>query len=124
MSDRIKVLLQKRSSLKSQITNLTNLFENNKLDDTTLKLRIARLTILYHAFEDHNDELVLLDSNESVQDEFHNLQERFYNLSGKVENRFEPRDHFKYREQCVKQRQSSGTIGTVGFGQETTDQIA
>lgn len=90
MSDRIKLLLQKRTSLKSQITNLTNLFEKRKLDDATLKLRMSRLSDLYHAFEDYNDELVILEPNENYQDEFHNLQERFYNLAGKVENHLSP----------------------------------
>lgn len=85
MSERVKLLVQKRTSLKSQITNLINLFKKNKVDDA-LKLRIARLTDLYHAFDEHNDELVILEPGENIQDEFHNLQERFYDLAGKIEN--------------------------------------
>lgn len=86
MSDRIKFLLQKRTSLKSQITNLTNLLDNDKLDNATLKLRIVRLTQIYHAFEDYSDELAILEPDEGHQNEFVNIQERFYNLAGRIEN--------------------------------------
>ncbi|GAB1869625.1 DUF1758 domain-containing protein [Camponotus japonicus] len=86
MADQIKLIVQKRTSLKAQITNLNNLFDKNKIDDATLRLRIARLTELFHAFEDHHDELMVLEPNENYQDEFHALQERYYDLAGKVEN--------------------------------------
>lgn len=88
MSDQIKLLIQKRTSLKSQIVNLENLVNENKLDNTTLKLRIARLTVLYHAFEDYNDELILLDPDSSHNDEFVNIQEQFYSLAGNIESNF------------------------------------
>lgn len=86
MSERLKLLIQKRISLKSQITNVTNLFDKGKLDDATLKLRMARLTELHHAFEDLNDELIVLEPNENHQDELNHIQDRFYQLAGKVEN--------------------------------------
>lgn len=57
-----------------------------KLDNVTLRLRIARLTVLYHAFEDYNDELALLDPDGGHSDEFAAVQERFYSLAGNVEN--------------------------------------
>lgn len=85
MAERVKWLMQKRTSLKSQITNLTNLFEGSKIDDNSLKLRMARLTELYNAFEEHNDELMMLELNENVQDEFINLQDRFYNIASKID---------------------------------------
>lgn len=86
MADRIKLLIQKRISLKSQMTNVNNLFEKGKLDNATLRLRINRLTELYYAYEKHNDELAVLDSDEKHQEEFLNIQERFYSLAGRVEN--------------------------------------
>ncbi|XP_071641515.1 uncharacterized protein [Temnothorax longispinosus] len=86
MSERIKLLMQKRTSLKSQITNVSNLLDKGKVDNATLTLRIARLTELYQNFEDLNDELVVLEPDEGHQDEFTHIQERFYSLAGKIEN--------------------------------------
>jgi hypothetical protein len=41
---------------------------------------------LYHAFEDFNDELAVLDPNDGHQTEFATIQDRFYILAGKVED--------------------------------------
>lgn len=70
MSERIKLLIQKRTSLKSQIINISNFLEKGKVDNTALELRIARLTDLYHAFEEYNDELAKLEPDKGHQDEF------------------------------------------------------
>ncbi|XP_067208501.1 uncharacterized protein [Linepithema humile] len=86
MADRIKILVQKRTSLKSQITGLSNILDKGNTDDVALRLRIKRLTELYHAFEEYNDELTVLDSNEIHQTEFINIQERFYSLAARVES--------------------------------------
>lgn len=86
MSDKIKLLIQKRTSLKSQITNLANLIEKGKIDNATLKIRSARVTELYHAFEEHNDELLILDPNDAHQAEFEAVQERYYTLARKIES--------------------------------------
>lgn len=86
MTEKIKLLTQKRISLKSQITNLSNIIEKGKIDNTALKLRIVRVTELYHAFEEHNDELAILDPDGGHQDKFVNIQESFYSLAGKIEN--------------------------------------
>jgi hypothetical protein len=61
MADRIKILVHKRTYLKSQITNLSNLVEQDKVSGTALKLRKERLTELYHAYEEYNEELTMLD---------------------------------------------------------------
>lgn len=90
MADRIKFLLQKRTSLKSQITILSNLLEKGGTSNTSLKLRIARLTELYHAFEGYNDELVVADPNDAHIDEFVNIQDRFYNVASKIEEILNP----------------------------------
>jgi hypothetical protein len=87
MADRIKFLIQKRTALKIQITNLANLLDKNKLDDATLKLRIARLTELYNAFEESHDELAVADPNDAHQEEFDTLQDRFFSLAGRIETR-------------------------------------
>lgn len=86
MAERVKILIQKRTSLKSQITNLANLVDKGKIDNATLKLRSARLTNLYYAYEEYNDELAVLDPNDAHQIEFANIQERYYSLAGRIEN--------------------------------------
>lgn len=47
MTERVKLLIQKRTSLKAQITSLTNLIEKDRYDKPALKLRMARITDLY-----------------------------------------------------------------------------
>ncbi|KYM98363.1 hypothetical protein ALC62_10933 [Cyphomyrmex costatus] len=88
MSNSIKVLLQRRTFLKSQITQLTNVLDKGAPDNTTLKLRIARLTEVYNAYEEHNIELTVLDpdNQDSHQDEFVNVQERFFSLASRIDN--------------------------------------
>ncbi|KYN16906.1 hypothetical protein ALC57_10816 [Trachymyrmex cornetzi] len=86
MADKVKLFLQKRTLLKSQIT-LSNLLDKGRIDGKTLRLRITRLTELYHAFEEYNDELMVLDPSDVHQSEFSNIQERFYTLAGNVENK-------------------------------------
>jgi len=100
MADRVKILIQKRTSLKSQITNLSNVLEKGKSEEVALKLRMKRLTELYHAFEDYNYELSVLDSDESHQNKFSNIQERFYTLAARIENRFE-RENRNQRDKTV-----------------------
>jgi len=92
MSDRIKLLLQKRTSLKSQITGLSNILDKDRIDKTSLKLRMKRLTDLYHTFEENNDELAVLDSNENHQAEFANIQDRYYALAARIENVLQPEE--------------------------------
>ncbi|XP_039309629.1 uncharacterized protein LOC113004665 [Solenopsis invicta] len=71
---------------KSQITNLTNLLDKGAVDNAALKLRIARLTDVYHSFEDQNLELEVLDPNDNHQEEFLSLQTRFFDLAGRIES--------------------------------------
>lgn len=85
MTDKIKLLVQKRTSVKSQITNLNNILDKGELDHIAVRFRMNRLTELYRAFEDHNDELAVLDSDERHQIEFANLQNRYYSLASRVE---------------------------------------
>jgi len=86
MTDKVKIFIQKRTSLKAQITNLANLIDKGGIDNGTLKLRIERLKMLYHAFEEFNDELTVLDPSDTHQIEFLNIQDRFYSLAGKIED--------------------------------------
>ncbi|XP_018360522.1 PREDICTED: uncharacterized protein LOC108759538 [Trachymyrmex cornetzi] len=92
MTERLKLLIQKRTSLKAKLTGLANALDKGRFDNVTLKLRVARLTELYHTFEDYNDELALLDPDDGHQAEFTNIQERFYSLAGRAENILNPAD--------------------------------
>ncbi|XP_011169796.2 uncharacterized protein LOC105202814 isoform X1 [Solenopsis invicta] len=86
MVDRAKLLIQKRTSLKSKIINLSNLLDKDKINGVELRLRGARLTELYHAYEEYSDELAVLDPSDAHTDEFADIQERFYILAGRIEN--------------------------------------
>lgn len=86
MVDRIKLLVQKRTSLKSQITNLSNLLDKGTVDKNTLEFRIARITVLYNAFEELNDELLVLDPSDIHRSEFEGIQERFITLSTRIKD--------------------------------------
>lgn len=90
MAEKIRMLIQRRTSLKSQITNLSNTLDKGRLDETALKLRMKRVNELYNAFEEYNDELAILDPNEAHQTEFINIQERFYSVASRVENIVNP----------------------------------
>jgi len=89
MTDRIIIL---RNEHQAQITNWVNSLDKGKVDDSTLKLRIARLTTLYRTFEEFNDELAVLDPNDTHQVEFLDIQDRFYCLAGKIKDRLNRTD--------------------------------
>ncbi|XP_018401178.1 PREDICTED: uncharacterized protein LOC108778474 [Cyphomyrmex costatus] len=86
MAERIKILVQKRTSLKAQITGLTNALDKGKIDNITLKLRIAHLTDVYHAYEEFHDELLVLDPSGDHLTEFTNVQDRYYTLASRIES--------------------------------------
>ncbi|XP_066585554.1 uncharacterized protein [Prorops nasuta] len=86
MTERVKLLIQKRITLKSQITNLTNILDKGQIDNASIKLRIGRLTSLYHTFKESFDELMVLDPQGIHQSEFDFIQERFYALAARIEN--------------------------------------
>jgi hypothetical protein len=52
---------------------------------------MARVTELYHTFENFNDELGLLDPKDSHSDEFANVQERYYSLAAAAAKIMNPR---------------------------------
>ncbi|XP_012535770.1 uncharacterized protein LOC105836345 [Monomorium pharaonis] len=86
MTNRVKLLMQKRTTLKSQITNLANIVDQDRLENTALKLRILRLTTQFHTFQDLNGELILIDSDGGHADEFVIIQDQLYDLAGKIDN--------------------------------------
>ena len=59
-TDRIAYITKKRSVLKGQITNLHSAVSRNDLDNTNVKLRFARLTELFHEYEELHVELEII----------------------------------------------------------------
>ncbi|XP_066583799.1 uncharacterized protein [Prorops nasuta] len=90
MTERVKLILQKRTALKAQITTLINILDGGSTDTTVIKLRMKRLTELYNGFEDLLDELMIIEPKEEYQLDFEALQERFYCLASRVENLINP----------------------------------
>ena len=85
-ADRIRHILHKRTSLKGQITSLTNAVNDNRLNSTNLRLRITRLTKLFRAYEELNDELSVLESDDYNLNEFLEIQNSFYDIAAKIED--------------------------------------
>lgn len=85
MARRIKFLTQKRTSLRARIDDLTDLLASDTVDHAVVKLRSARLTELFHAFEEYNDELMTIDSNGNHNTEFNEIQARYYALTAKTD---------------------------------------
>ncbi|XP_066600697.1 uncharacterized protein [Prorops nasuta] len=86
MADRVRLIIQKRTALKAQMTTVSNILDKDNIENTVIKLRMKRLTELFHNFEELADQLMILDSNEDHQNELESLQERFYTLASRVEN--------------------------------------
>ncbi|XP_066588157.1 uncharacterized protein [Prorops nasuta] len=86
MAERIKLILQKRSALKSQITVFGNILDKSNIDISAMKLRLKRLTELFNNFEELFDELMVMEPNPEHQTEFESIQDRFYSVAGKAEN--------------------------------------
>ena len=87
---RVKVITQKRTTLKNQITTLQNLFDQRKINDSILKLRMARVTDLFYKFEELNDELNVLDPDNESSNDFDDIQSRYYNLASVVQIHLNP----------------------------------
>lgn len=85
MPPKIKLFLQKRVYLKSQIDKLTNLLDTGTVDNIALKLRSARLSEIYHDVENQSVELMTVDPRDVHVIEFDDIQERFYALITRIE---------------------------------------
>ena len=82
--ERIKFIAQKRATLKMQITNLHNLFAQEKIDTVNSKMWLQRITELLHAYEELQDELAILDPENDRLSEFSKIQDRFYDLASRI----------------------------------------
>ena len=113
MADKIKLIVQKRTSLKSQLTSLNNILDKGNVDRSALKLRMSRVTELYRAFEEYNDELALLDPNDTHVTEFENVQERYYSIASKVEYILQPSDHMESETNASFVETRSNSTATI-----------
>lgn len=82
---RVKFINQKRTTLKIQLTNFEKLVAEDRLDDANLKLRLDRITELFHAYEEFHDELAILEPTNEHLDEFDDIQNRYYAIASQVQ---------------------------------------
>ncbi|XP_066596263.1 uncharacterized protein [Prorops nasuta] len=82
---RARLILQKRITLKTQITILTNTIDNDRLDNVNVKLRFERISDHFKNYEELHDELMILEPNGDHLEEMLEVQDRFYSLASKVD---------------------------------------
>lgn len=81
---KIKVFIQKRTSLRAQLTQLTNAVNENQPDKNVIELRFKRVTDLLHAYEEIHDEWSVLKPTDERLNEFTEIQNDYYVTAGKV----------------------------------------
>jgi len=84
--NRPKYINQKRSTLKAQLTGLERLVAENRVDEVNLKMRLKRITELFHAYEELHDELEILEPENEHLGEFDDIQNRYYEIASKIDN--------------------------------------
>ncbi|XP_071649486.1 uncharacterized protein [Temnothorax longispinosus] len=82
---RLRYISQKRSTLKAQLTNLEKIIAEDRLDEANLKMRLKRITELFHAYEELHDELQLLEPADENLVELNDIQDRYYTVASKIE---------------------------------------
>lgn len=87
MTERVKIIIRKRITLKTQITNLEKILVETKLEPANIKARFSRVKELFTAYGDLHDELALLiEPDNDALLEFNNIQDRYYALVAKIES--------------------------------------
>lgn len=82
---RIAQIFQKRATLKIQITTLRNAVAQKKIDKTNVKLRLTRLTELFHNYEEMHDELAVLEATNDGLNQLPDIQDEYYELATAIE---------------------------------------
>ncbi|XP_066599988.1 uncharacterized protein [Prorops nasuta] len=77
---RVKLIHQKRTTLKTQITLLVKAVAENKYDTVNLRLRSDRITQLFHEFEELQTELSMIAPEDERMDDFIDVQDKYYDL--------------------------------------------
>ncbi|XP_036142117.1 uncharacterized protein LOC118645351 [Monomorium pharaonis] len=88
--NRLKFINQKRTTLKAQLTNFEKLIAEDRYDDANIRLRLKRITELFHAYEEFHDELAILEPSEDHSDEFDEIQNRYYVIASRFEKPAQP----------------------------------
>lgn len=57
----------------------------NRVDEANLKMRLKRITELFHAYEQLHDELEMLEPEDEHLSEFDDIQNRYYAIASKIE---------------------------------------
>ncbi|XP_066588100.1 uncharacterized protein [Prorops nasuta] len=86
MATRVQLLLQKRSTLRSQIVNLERILDKGKIDRISLRLRMRRLEEQFYSFEEDNNELAILEPDQRQETEFIDIQDKYYALASRVDS--------------------------------------
>lgn len=77
----IAVVTKKRSVLKGQMTNLRAAVDRGELNATNVRMRVQRLTELFHQYEDLHAELEENEENNAILAE---VQDTFYDLISSI----------------------------------------
>lgn len=83
--NRQKYISQKRSTLKTQLTNLEKIVAENRVDETNLRMRLKRITELFYAYEELHDELEMLEPEDEHLGELADIQNRYYEIASKID---------------------------------------
>ncbi|XP_066595071.1 uncharacterized protein [Prorops nasuta] len=110
MVERVKLIIQKRTAFKSQLTIISNLVEKDNIDLGTINLRVKRLSELYKTLEDLTDELMILDANEDHTVEFQTIQDRYFDVVNKAEKLQGGRDNTSTASTSNTSQRDSGVI--------------
>ena len=84
MDERIKVITQKRTSLKAQLTSLQNLIKQENYDASIATLRLARVKELWENYEELHDELAVLSPEDERLGEIDGIRDRYFTLASQL----------------------------------------
>ncbi|XP_076546669.1 uncharacterized protein LOC143305752 [Osmia lignaria lignaria] len=83
--DRIRVINRRRTTLKTQVTQLVNNVASGRFNKLVLKSRLARVTDMLTAYEELNDELAIIDPTNDRLDDILEIQDQYYECAGAIE---------------------------------------
>ena len=89
---RVKLLKQKRTTLKVQLTSVNNFIEKNRenLDLVHLQLRSNKLNDLFDNFDEVHNELQIYDPEENHNTEKENIEDNYFELASKIQKLLNP----------------------------------
>ncbi|XP_046492903.1 uncharacterized protein [Neodiprion pinetum] len=82
---KVALIVQKGKGLNEQLNKLTNGLEQVEIDYVNAKLRLERITVLFHAYEEHHDELAILDADNVQIQEIDSLRDKYYQVASRIQ---------------------------------------